>query len=116
MLARGALDRGPIAARVLQDQRSQFRMRRTLGAVAALAFVLRALPLLRANGAVGTADYDEGVYVGAAALFTRGFVPYRDFGFLHPPGLVLFLSPIVWVAHAVSGYALAFAASRWLVC
>jgi hypothetical protein len=38
-------------------------------------------------------DYDEGVYVTAAALLGKGLFPYRDYVFLHPPGIVLFLSP-----------------------
>jgi hypothetical protein len=38
-------------------------------------------------------DYDEGVYVTAALLLAKGLIPYRDFIFLHPPGIVLFLLP-----------------------
>ena len=41
-------------------------------------------------------DYDEGVYVTAAALLSKGVLPYRDYVFLHPPGIVLFLAP--WAA------------------
>jgi hypothetical protein len=38
-------------------------------------------------------DYDEGVYVTAALMLAKGLIPYRDFVFLHPPGIVLFLLP-----------------------
>lgn len=38
-------------------------------------------------------DYDEGVYVTGALLLAKGLLPYRDFVFLHPPGIVLFLLP-----------------------
>jgi hypothetical protein len=38
--------------------------------------------------------YDDGVYVGAALRFLAGQAPYRDFTFVHPPGIVYVLSPI----------------------
>lgn len=38
-------------------------------------------------------DYDEGVYVTGALLLGKGLLPYRDFVFLHPPGILLFLLP-----------------------
>lgn len=38
-------------------------------------------------------DYDEGVYVTGAALLSKGLLPYRDYVFLHPPGILLFLFP-----------------------
>lgn len=39
-------------------------------------------------------DYDEGVYFSAAHLITKGFMPYRDFFFVHPPGIILSYAPI----------------------
>jgi hypothetical protein len=38
--------------------------------------------------------YDSGVYVAASILFISGAMPYRDFTFVQPPGIVLFLSPV----------------------
>ncbi len=52
-------------------------------------------------------DYDEGVYVTAAALLSKGLLPYRDYVFLHPPGIVLFFAP--W---AVGGPLFALKAAR----
>ena len=39
-------------------------------------------------------DYDEGVYCAAASLFARGQMPYRDFFFVHPPGVLYVLLPL----------------------
>lgn len=84
-----------------------------LGLVATFAWVLRALPLLR-HGAWGhLVDYDEGVYFSASALLWQGLLPYRDFAFVHPPGLLYVLGAVSWLAH-VSDPAVGFAAARWL--
>jgi hypothetical protein len=39
-------------------------------------------------------DYDEGVYVAGAWALRHGFLPWRDFVFLHPPGVLLWLAPL----------------------
>ena len=39
-------------------------------------------------------DYDEGVYSAAASLFAHGQLPYRDFFFVHPPGVLYVLLPL----------------------
>lgn len=63
-----------------------------LGAFAVGGLVLRVFPLLRASGPLGVPiDYDEGVYFSSAALMVRGVLPYRDFVFVHPPGLLYLL-------------------------
>lgn len=56
------------------------------------ALVLRLAPFFRAGGVLGwPVDYDEGVYTAASALLWRGTLPYRDFVFVHPPGLPILL-------------------------
>lgn len=84
--------------------------------IAALAFALRALPLTQRHGALGRADFDDGVYFSAAALLVKGMAPYGEFVFLHPPGIVLALAPIAVVGDQIVGYADAFAGARWLTC
>ncbi len=42
--------------------------------------------------------YDTGVYTAAAIHFVSGALPYKDFTFVNPPGIVLLLSPIGLVA------------------
>src|SRR5687768_6746171 len=80
--------------------------------LAVLGWLLRALPLLAAGDALRyPVDYDEGVYFSAAALLARGVIPYRDFVFVHPPGLLLVLSPAAWLS-GVLGPSFAFALAR----
>ena len=38
--------------------------------------------------------YDDGVYMGVAIRLTHGVLPYRDFVFVHPPGIALLMSPV----------------------
>src|SRR5919112_759301 len=62
-------------------------------AVAAVAFLTRAWLVLRHAGLGGLNHYDDGVYYAGAAALVSGRMPYRDFLFLHPPGILLALSP-----------------------
>jgi hypothetical protein len=39
-------------------------------------------------------EYDDGVYLGAAVRFVHGVLPYRDFDFIQPPGIVWLMSPV----------------------
>jgi hypothetical protein len=82
-----------------------------IGLIALGALYLRLRFLLGNGGPLASpTDYDDGVYFSAAALLTRGVLPYRDFTFVHPPGIVWF--------HAVAAWwhdpAAAFAAARLL--
>jgi hypothetical protein len=79
-------------------------MLRLLFAGAATGFVLRIIPLLPSSGLSRSVSYDEGVYFSAAALVARGVVPYRDFVFIHPPGILIGLAPLVWLAHHFLAY------------
>lgn len=73
-----------------------------LWGVAFLGVVLRVSPFLAKAGPWGFAvDYDEGVYFSAAALLAKGILPYRDFVFVHPPGLLFALSPLGALASLV---------------
>lgn len=44
-------------------------------------------------GISGLGSYNEGVYFGSALRLVDGYIPYRDFTFLHPPGLPVLLAP-----------------------
>jgi alpha-1,2-mannosyltransferase len=61
--------------------------------IVALALVARALAVFRGAGLLGDIGYDDGVYFSAAVAFVHGVLPYRDVLLLHPPGIVLLLSP-----------------------
>ncbi|GAB3980879.1 hypothetical protein GCM10029978_080120 [Actinoallomurus acanthiterrae] len=58
-------------------------------------------------------SYNDGVYFGAALRMASGYLPYRDFTFLHPPGLPLILAPIAALSHIV-GEPVAMAIARLL--
>lgn len=67
--------------------------RLVLLALAVGAWVVRASPYFRESGVLGWGvDYDEGVYLSASALLWRGVFPWRDFVFVHPPGVPVLLS------------------------
>ncbi|MBO9553658.1 glycosyltransferase family 39 protein [Cellulomonas sp.] len=66
--------------------------------VAALAVAVRWGLLGGTTGLRGYHGYDDGVYFAAAMSFVHGRVPYRDFLLLHPPGIVVALSPFALLA------------------
>lgn len=79
-----------------------------LALIALAGLALRMRPLLGAGGPLGVAsDYDDGVYFSASALFLRGVLPYRDFVFVHPPGLLYFLGLTSWLHDPAAGFAAA---------
>lgn len=73
------------------------------GFVAAL--LIRVVP----GGLQGAIDYDEGVYLSGAMALANGRFPWRDFVFLHPPGILLWLAPVT-----LAGPKVAFFAARAL--
>jgi alpha-1,2-mannosyltransferase len=79
--------------------------------IMAIAFLVRALPVLRGGGLDGHLGYDDGVYFGAAVALIHGDLPYRDFLLLHPPGIALLLSPFAWLA-GLTDDATGFAVAR----
>ncbi len=64
---------------------------------------LRAYPLVARAVWDSPVDYDEGVYFTAAALWNRGVVPYRDFFFVHPPGLLIFVRGLIASCATLAG-------------
>ena len=79
-----------------------------IAAIAFAGFVLRALALTGAGGPNGApSSYDDGVYFSASALLVRGLLPYRDFVFVHPPGIAYFLAIVSWIGNAAHGFAAA---------
>jgi hypothetical protein len=41
----------------------------------------------------GTVEYDDGVYLGAALRLLHGALPYKDYAFLQPPGIIVVALP-----------------------
>ena len=80
-------------------------------AIAAIAFVIRLVPVLRGGGLFGLGNYDDGVYYAAATGLAHGLLPYKDFLLLHPPGMPLLLTPFALAAQVTSD-SYGFAAAR----
>jgi len=64
----------------------------------ALAVVIRLFTLTRPGYLTGITEYDDGVYLGAALRMTEGAVPYKDFAFVQPPGILLLMTPVAVIA------------------
>lgn len=65
---------------------------------AALAIAIRLFTLLRSGYLTGITEYDDGVYLGASLRLVDGALPYKDFAFVQPPGILLLMSPVALVA------------------
>jgi alpha-1,2-mannosyltransferase len=58
----------------------------------------------------GVTEFDDGVYLGAALRLVTGALPYRDYVFVQPPGIVILMSPVALIGRlAGSEYALEIA-------
>jgi alpha-1,2-mannosyltransferase len=79
--------------------------------IAAIAFVVRLVPVLRGGGIFGIGNYDDAVYYAAATGLVHGQLPYQDFLLLHPPGMPLLLTPFALAAQLTSD-SYGFAAAR----
>lgn len=89
-----------------QDRDRRWHLPRLLSpellAIAALAIVVRLVPVLSGGGLGSFGRYDDGVYYAASDALIHGRVPYRQFVLLHPPGLMLFLTPFTWLGSLTS--------------
>lgn len=80
-------------------------------AIAVAGLVLRLVSLFGPGGPLASpVGYDDGVYFSASALLVRGVLPYRDFVFVHPPGVTFFFAATSWWPEPAQ----AFAAARVL--
>jgi hypothetical protein len=65
--------------------------------LAAFAFLVRLIPVLTGGGLAFYGRYDDAVYYTAADAFSFGRLPYKDFTLLHPPLLMLVLTPFALI-------------------
>jgi hypothetical protein len=84
-----------------------------IAAAAVLALGLRIYQLSRPGYLLGLTEYDDGSYFGSAVHLVRGILPYRDFIFVQPPGIILLMTPAALVAK-VTGTASGLAIGRIL--
>jgi hypothetical protein len=81
------------------------RWRVAAGTSFALALLVRfGVVALSRGGLDGRFDYDSGVYYAAADALIHGRLPYRDFVLLHPPGLMLVLTPFAALGRITSDH------------
>jgi hypothetical protein len=64
----------------------------------AFAIAIRLFTLLRSGCLTGVTEYDDGVYLGASLRLVDGAMPYKDFAFIQPPGILLLMGPVALVA------------------
>ncbi len=64
-----------------------------IGGVFVIGLAIRLYATLAGGGLTAYGIYDDGVYYASAIAFVHGFLPYRDFGILHPPGIILIGAP-----------------------
>lgn len=65
------------------------------------ALAVRQLPLIVTGRWAGEFSWDEGVYMFASQQLINGVWPYADFLLVHPPGIVLFLTPFAALATVI---------------
>ena len=78
-----------------------------------LALVIRLYTLTRPGYLTGVTEYDDGVYLGGAIRLLQGSLPYHDFAFVQPPGILLLMAPVA-VLGKVGATTHAMAAARLL--
>ena len=61
----------------------------------------------------GTVEYDDGVYLGAALRLLHGALPYKDYAFVQPPGIVVVALPGALIG-SLTSQATGLAAARVL--
>ena len=67
-----------------------------------LALGIRLFTLTRPGFLTQATEYDDGVYLGAAIRLTQGVLPYKDFAFVQPPGILLLMSPVALFSRVTS--------------
>jgi hypothetical protein len=61
----------------------------------------------------GNVEYDDGVYLGAALRLLHGALPYKDYAFVQPPGIVIVALPGALIG-TLTSQATGFAVARVL--
>lgn len=67
-----------------------------------LALALRLFTLSRPGFLTGINEYDDGVYIGGSLRMTEGQLPYLNFAFIQPPGILELMMPVALLAKVTS--------------
>jgi alpha-1,2-mannosyltransferase len=84
-----------------------------IGLCTLVALALRLLLLSRPGYILGVTEYDDGPYFGSAVNLIHGYLPYRSFVLVQPPGITLLMVPSALLSK-VTGTATAMATGRIL--
>jgi alpha-1,2-mannosyltransferase len=82
-------------------------------AATGLSLGLRLFMLSRPLFLTGVTEYDDGVYLSGAIRLISGTMPYHDYAYVQPPGILLLMAPVALIAK-VSTATHAMAAARLL--
>jgi alpha-1,2-mannosyltransferase len=63
-----------------------------------LALAIRLFTLSRPGSLTGITEYDDGVYLGGSIRMTEGQLPYLNFAFVQPPGILELMLPVALFA------------------
>jgi hypothetical protein len=59
-----------------------------------LALGIRLYTLSRSGYLTGVTEYDDGVYLGGAIRLLQGALPYHNWAYVQPPGILLLMTPV----------------------
>ena len=77
-----------------------------------LALAIRLFTLTRPGFLTSVSEYDDGVYLGAAIRLLQGALPYHNYAFVQPPGIILIATPAALVAKLTASSAAGLAVAR----
>jgi hypothetical protein len=84
----------------------------TIAVITALALGIRAYQLAGPGYLLGVTEYDDGSYLGSALHLVSGYLPYRDFVFVQPPGITVLMLPFALLAKMTGSTVWAMAIAR----
>ena len=85
-----------------------------IAGIAALVLGVLALQAFLHNHYSAVDEYDDGVYFGASVQLVHGVLAYRDFAFIQPPAITLWLAPVAALS-TLTGTAAAMEVARFFV-
>jgi alpha-1,2-mannosyltransferase len=67
-----------------------------------IALGIRIFTLTRPGFLTLPSEYDDGIYLGASIRLTQGVLPYHDFAFVQPPGILLLMTPVALLTRVIT--------------
>jgi hypothetical protein len=70
--------------------------------VTVLALAIRLFTLTRPGYLTGVTEFDDGVYLGGSIRLLQGALPYHDFAYVQPPGILVLMTPVALLTKAIA--------------